>query len=169
MAELMAVAPIISAAASAGAGGMGIFGALQQGAAAKAAGEYQNTMDRRQGDAALAQQERAGLNKALATDANESKFRNLASASGGGVGDTPSIAEIYGNLAAMGNTQEREEVDAGLAARDKWRNQGTLAQWGGNVAQQGDYWKAAGIGLDTAGKLAKGSSDTGAAIDKLFH
>jgi hypothetical protein len=152
MAELAA----ISAIASIAGGGIGAMGAMQQGAAAKAAGEYQNKVDIAQGKQAFAESQIPEFNQYRKGDAEAGKFRTIAAGSGAGGG--PTVKELYGQMASLNETQADEELFKGQQKQQAYNVAGANALYQGQVQKDASMWNAAGTFLSGASKAFAGKT-----------
>jgi hypothetical protein len=131
---------------------MSIFGSLQQGAAAQAAGEYQNVMDQRQGIQDVASSQRQMIEQQQKNDMVMGRQIALAAASGGGV-QNPTIASIYGQTAGKGDYMARVPLSQGQQRQWALDVEGQNAQWKGDVANDAAQLSAIGSGLTGLSKV----------------
>lgn len=149
MAMLGAIASIASA-------GLGAMGAMQQGAAAQAAGQYQQDADIAQGKADFAAAQRDMIQKQQQTDVTQSRQIALAAASGAGV-QTPTIKDIYGQTAGRGDYMARTALYPGQQRQWALNVAGANAKYQGDVAEQAATLNAIGAGIGGLSKVNWGS------------
>ena len=150
----MAELAVISAIAGVASAGIGAMGALQQGAAAKAAGDYQQKADIAAGKQARAEAQIPEFNQFRKGDVMSGKLLAAAPASGAGQG--ASVQDIYTQMGSLNDTQGREEGYKGLQRQYADNITGNNAEFMGNNAQNASYWNAAGTFLSGVSKAAGG-------------
>lgn len=145
MAVLGALATIASA-------GIGIAGAISQGNAAQAAGQFEAQQHDAQAKEDVAAAQRTAAEKSRATQYTMSREQALAAASGAGV-DTPSILNIYGDTAGRGDYLARSADFVGQDQARAQQDQAKAALFKGNAAEQGSIFAGIGSGLSGLSKV----------------
>ena len=151
----MAMLPAIAAIGALASGAIGAAGAMQQGAAAKVAGEAQNYADVAAGKQAVADSQISMINQQRKGDVLSGKFQADAAASGAPGG--ASIKDIYGQLASQNDTQAGEELFKGQQRQQAFNNMGQNALYMGDAASMAAPWNAAGISFGALSKAASGA------------
>ena len=154
MAAMAALGPLGALAGIAGAG-IGAYGAMQQGAAAQAAGQYQYDASVRAGHQAVADSQINMINQQRKGDVMSGKFQ--AAAAGSGAPGGASVQALYGQMAAHNDTQAREALYQGQERQQADLISGQNAKYMGDVASAAAPWNAAGGALSGLSKVNWGS------------
>jgi hypothetical protein len=122
--------------------GIQAFGAIKQGQAAKAAGDYnaaiaeQSAQFARQ-DAALQMQQQDRENRMLLG-------HNIAAAGASGIKASGSVLDVLGDAAQQGELQRQNIFRQGEMKAAGYQNTANLDRMQGDAAQQASYYQAAG-------------------------
>lgn len=157
MAALPAVAMIASMAAT----GLQMMGTLQQGQAAKAAGEFEGKQRERQAAEERAASQREAIGKRAEAERVMSRGKALAASSGAGV-VTPSILDIYGDVAQEGEYNAQTAIYGGESRARGQIDAANAARFKGKTAYKGSILEAFGQGFAGVGKaFGKPPSENG--------
>lgn len=126
------------------------YGAIQQGQAAKAAAQFNETVNTQNAD--LSRQEAAD-NARLQDRENYLRLGAIRAAQGeaGGAAGEGSVLDVIGMVAAQGEEERQRIVYAGELKARGFTNTATLDRFGGKQAVKNSYFKAGGELLGGAG------------------
>ena len=157
---LASAAPALGAVgtvASLAGAGLGAAGTLAAGNNAKAMGIYQQKEYNMQADTATATGQRGMLEERRKAGLVQSRL--VAQAGASGVDPTSgSVLSLSGDIAKRGEYNALMDLSQGQNQAAGLRNQGSAARYGGNIAQEGDEWGAAGTLAGGVGSAFRGLS-----------
>lgn len=148
---MAAAIPIMMVAAAA----VAAYGAIQQGKAAEAAGEYNKTVNDQNAQIARADA------LAQADQVRRENYQRLgairaAQGKSGGTAGEGSVLDVLGDVAAQGELERQNVIYAGEQRARGFINTGQLEEFKGDSARRGSYFKA-GSELLAGGASAYGS------------
>lgn len=153
----LAFDPVTMTAISLGATAAGTIaggaGALSAGQNAQAMGRYQNLEYTQQAETATATGQRAMIDERRKTSLLESTVQARAAA-GGGSATAPSTLNIQRNIAGRGEYSALMDLSQGENQAAGLTNMGQAARYGGQIAEIGDDYSAAGTIAQGAGSFA---------------
>lgn len=134
---MAAALPFVMAAGAA----VSAYSAIQQGKAAKAAAQFNETVATQNAD--LARQE-AAENARLQDRENYLRLGAIAAGQGkaGGAAGEGSVLDVLGMVAAQGEEERQQIIYAGELKARGFTNTATLDRMGGANAQRGSYLRA---------------------------
>lgn len=131
------------------------IGALQQGQAAKAAGDYNARINEQ--NAQIARQNAADQARQVERE-NYLRLGAIKAAAGASGGDTGqgSVLDVLADTAAQGELEKQQTIYRGELAARGYTNTATLDRFSGEASSTASYWKAGGE-LLSGGAKAYGS------------
>lgn len=134
---MAAAIPVMMIAAAA----ISAYGAIQQGKAAEAAGEYNKTINDQNAQIARADA------LAQADQVRRENYMRLgairaAQGKSGGVANEGSVLDVLGDTAAQGELERQNVIYAGEQRARGFINTGNLEQFKGETARTASYFKA---------------------------
>ena len=150
---MAAALPILMIAGSV----MSAVGAMQQGQAAKAAADYNATINTQ--NAAIARQNAADK----ARQADRETYLRLGSiranqGAAGGAADEGSVLDVIGDVAAQSELERQQITYQGELQARGFQNDATLETFSGETKQTSSYWKAGSELLSGAYNYSSGSA-----------
>ena len=144
----------IALASTVASAGLGAAGTIAGGNNAVALGKYQQAEYNQQAQTAVATGQRAMLEERRKTGLVESSLQARAAGSGGTSTD-PSVIGLGRQIAQRGEYNALMDLSQGQNQSAGLENQGSAARYGGQIAQIGDQWSAAGTLAGGAGSFAR--------------
>lgn len=131
------------------------YGAIQQGKAAQAAGDYNATINAQNAEIARAD---ARAQAEQVKRENYLRLGSIRAAQGksGGAANEGSVLDVLGDTAAQGELERQNVIYEGEQRARGYLNTGALEQYKGDTARTGSYYKA-GSELLSGGAAAYGA------------
>lgn len=150
---MAAALPILMIAGSV----MSAVGAMQQGAAAKSAADYNATINTQ--NAMIARQNAADQ----ARQADRETYLRLGQiranqGAAGGAADEGSVLDVIGDVAAQSELERQQIIYRGELQARGFENNATLETFSGETKQTSSYWKAGSELLSGAYNYSSGSA-----------
>ncbi len=133
---------------------VGAAGTMAAGSNAAAMGQYQQAEYVQQGETATATAQRAMLEERRKTGLVESSLQARSAASTGSSTD-PSTLKLGSDIAKRGEYNALMDLSQGENQQAGLTNMGNAAEYGGQIAQEGDEYSAAGTIASGAGSFAR--------------
>ena len=133
---------------------IGAAGQMQAGQNAEAMGRYQNLEYQQQAETATATGQRSMLEERRKVGLVQSTLQARA-AGDGGTATAPSTLNVSGQIAKRGEYNALMDLSQGENQAAGLTNMGSAAKYGGQIANEGDMYSAAGTIAGGAGSLAQ--------------